>query len=138
MGGNPLRLVDPLGLDPWWKENPDPWYPNTTAPPFQCRPDGNPWGWGCGDKSTDHRVPDVVGGVNMIPACRKHDACYDDASKPGASKAQCDTQFKNDIYQLCRQAGRGDYYCKSLSYSYFKGVDVGGGDAWKNAKKAKP
>jgi RHS repeat-associated protein len=136
--GNPLSFTDPLGLDPWWKENPDPWYPKTKAPPFQCRPDGNPWGWGCGDKDTDHRVPDVVGGVNMIPACRTHDACYDSASKPGASKAQCDTQFKNDIYELCRQAGRGDYYCKSLSYSYFKGVDVGGGDAWNNAKKAKP
>jgi len=43
-----------------------------------------------------------------------------------------------DIYSLCRQAGRGDYYCRSLSYSYFKGVDVGGGDAWNAAKGAKP
>jgi hypothetical protein len=82
-------------------------------------------------------VPDVVGGVNLIPACRKHDACYD-ASKPGASKASCDQQFKADIYSLCRQAGRGDYFCSSISYSYFKGVDIGGGDAWNAAKGQKP
>jgi RHS repeat-associated protein len=137
VGANPLRYADPSGLDPWWKE-PDPWYPGTSAPPFQCRPDGNPWGWGCGDEKTDHRVPDVVGGVNMIPACRKHDDCYDGASKPGASKPQCDNQLKKDIYELCRQAGHSNYYCKSLSYSYFKGVDVGGTDAWNRAKAKKP
>ncbi|MDD0808738.1 PAAR domain-containing protein [Curvibacter sp. RS43] len=136
--GNPPRYYDPLGLDPWARDNTDPWYPLESKPPFPSRPDGQPWGWGCGDKDTDHRVPDVVGGVNIILACRKHDECYDNAGKPGASKAQCDQSFKADIYSLCRQAGRGDYYCKSLSYSYFKGVDVGGSDAWNAAKGVKP
>jgi RHS repeat-associated protein len=134
----PTMYTDPKGLDPWWRENPDPWYPQSSNPPFHCRPDGKPWGWGCGDRKTDHRVPDVVGGVNMTPACRKHDECYDNASRPGASKAACDDQFRKDIYDLCRQSGRGDYYCRGLGTTYYTGVDRGGADAWNAAKRAKP
>ena len=134
MGGEPTILTDPIGLDPWGFENPDPWYPSAKKPPFNTRPDGNPWGWGCGDKDTDHRVPDVVGGVNMILACRIHDDCYDEAGKPNSSKATCDSKFQKDIYKLCLQAGRGDFYCQILSKTYFIGVDRGGGDAWNAAK----
>jgi hypothetical protein len=34
------------------------------------RPDGNPWGWGCGTAANDHRVPDGWGNANWTPACR--------------------------------------------------------------------
>lgn len=71
--------------------------------PDLLRPDGNPWGWGCGDAGSDRFVPDSVDGVSFLGACRKHDACYE---KCGASKQQCDEDFHESMVDACFASGR--------------------------------
>lgn len=46
------------------------------AKPVSMRPDGNPWGYGCGDKYSDWCVPDSLFSADFMPACRTHDICY--------------------------------------------------------------
>ncbi|MFE8647092.1 phospholipase A2, partial [Sphingomonas sp. NCPPB 2930] len=160
VNGRPNEYVDALGLDginaaadkaagipsgsikDRWNtpSNPiaDPFYPFSDKPPSPTRPDGQPWGYGCGDKDTDHKVPDVVGGANLLPACRKHDACYEGANRPGADKNTCDNNFKKDVNEACMSAGHSKTYCGGVSNVYYLGVNKKGGPAWEAAKAAKP
>jgi RHS repeat-associated protein len=85
----PLKKVDPKGLVGF-----DPAYPPPRPPQ---RPDGNEWGWGCGDKDTDHLVPDAP----FLTCCREHDKCYE---RCGVKQAQCDRDFCRCNLDVCLQA----------------------------------
>lgn len=135
VGANPIKYYDLFGLDRWGDQQVDPWYPRSKKPPFHVRPDGQPWGWGCGDKDTDHVVPDVMWGVNVTPACRKHDHCYERACEPGVTKERCDDDFFKDVRSACRQAGKPEVVCYQLAKSYYDGVRRGGGPSFEAEKK---
>lgn len=117
VAGNPLTYIDPRGLD---HPGMGPYeYPSRRGPiirmtnvdgktllplagtrfsPPNKRPDGLPWGDGCGDASNDENVPDSYLTSDFMPACRKHDQCYGTC---GSSKAACDQRFLNDLIAAC-------------------------------------
>ena len=82
--GNPISTTDPTGLI-------------GTKPPG-TRPDGQPWGYGCGDENSDHLVPDGFMGASFMPACRNHDECYETCDMP---KGTCDRNFGNELRKIC-------------------------------------
>ncbi|MCZ8108971.1 MAG: hypothetical protein O9972_65420, partial [Burkholderiales bacterium] len=88
----PTMKVDPRGL------NPEEW----TGLPPPNRPDGNPLGWGCGTAGNDLMVPDGFRRADFVPACRKHDQCYETCRKP---KGQCDNDFLKDLLAACSRSG---------------------------------
>jgi RHS repeat-associated protein len=135
VGGDPLHYYDPFGQDRWGDRDKDPWYPESGgAPPFPTRPDGQPWGWGCGDKDTDHLIPDVMWGVNVTPACRNHDRCYERACEPGVTKKKCDDDFYDDVVSTCRATGKPLPMCRSLAWQYQQGPKVGGNKSFDREK----
>jgi RHS repeat-associated protein len=135
VGGAPLNFYDPFGQDRWGDRDKDPWYPRSgTKPPFPTRPDGQPWGWGCGDEDNDHIVPDSMWGVNVTPACRNHDRCYERACQPGVTKERCDDGFHDDVVSVCRAAGRPLAICRALAWQYYQGVKVGGDKSFNREK----
>jgi YD repeat-containing protein len=106
------------------------------------RPDGNPWGWGCGDESSDHIVPDGWSTVDFLAACRSHDNCYG-ACKSG--KAKCDWAFYGDLNTACLNGipispndpttGQRQLSCIHVSTLYYLAVTLFGGDAYKKAQE---
>jgi RHS repeat-associated protein len=98
----PQSSIDALGLMDVAHPPAPPGMTPTTRPPL--RPDGNPWGWGCGDESSDGLVPDSYMGVDFTPACRRHDNCYDTC---GAEKTTCDAQLGEDLAEACFHAFEG-------------------------------
>jgi hypothetical protein len=95
VGGDPVSFADPLGLlrpsgiSPYGVYPPYPFPPPPIPPAASVRPDGKPWGAGCGSENTDAVVPDL-----FPNACGAHDSCYGSC---GASKSQCDRNFYNDM-----------------------------------------
>jgi RHS repeat-associated protein len=110
VGGNPLFLSDPTGLDPWCRDR--NLNLNMPAPRGQ--------GGGCGDAKTDKIVPDL-----FPEACRSHDICY---ANPGPTRGQCDRQFLRDMYT--ESMGR----TVITPMLYYIGVVVGGRGAFDNAR----
>lgn len=114
---NPLKYVDPLGLDMQNALGPFVNSPGVqaeltksmaeyseAAKPVSMRPDGNPWGYGCGDEKSDWYVPDGLFGADFMPACRTHDMCY---GALGSNKAYCDTQLGDNIVLACNKSLKG-------------------------------
>ncbi|HGJ3235555.1 TPA: RHS repeat-associated core domain-containing protein, partial [Salmonella enterica subsp. enterica serovar Grumpensis] len=102
---NPMQGIDPLGLDEvdegeiFSEFFSDPMPPNDSeTTPKSTRPDGQPWGYGCGSEGSDWFVPDGLWGVSFMDACRNHDKCY--ATK-GSDKTTCDVNLGNDIALAC-------------------------------------
>ncbi len=102
---NPMQGIDPLGLDEvdegeiFSEFFSDPMPPNgSETTPKSTRPDGQPWGYGCGSEGSDWFVPDGLWGVSFMDACRNHDKCY--ATK-GSDKTTCDVNLGNDIALAC-------------------------------------
>lgn len=81
---SPLKFKDPLGLT-------------------SKRVDGHPWGYGCGDEDSDLYVPDGLAGADFMPACRKHDSCYETL---GQDKKYCDAQLGKNITLACDIASK--------------------------------
>ena len=115
---DPLTQTDPLGLmgqgsgAGTWRGVP--------RPP-SVRPDGQPWGWGCGDVASDRYVPDSIDGVSFLPACRNHDICYE---RCGTSKATCDKKFFDDIVDACFASGRGVGLCLLAARGYYAAMST--------------
>lgn len=114
---NPIEKIDSLGLDIQSALGPFVNSPgiqseltksmaeySEAAKPVSMRPDGNPWGYGCGDKDSDWYVPDSLFGANFMPACRTHDICY---GTLGSDKAYCDTQLGSNIVLACNKSLKG-------------------------------
>jgi RHS repeat-associated protein len=116
VGGNPVSRKDPKGLT-WELELPSP------SPPSPTRPDGRPWGWGCGDFNSDAYVPDF-----FPNACRKHDKCYEDQ----CGKKICDANFFRDMKTEWMPNGERGI---ALPWLYYKAVDWFGDDAYSAAGK---
>src|SRR5262249_27565923 len=131
---SPINYIDPSGRDRWGIPE-DPWYPGSKKPPFHVRPDGNPWGWGCGSEENDHIIPDIVWGINLTPACRAHDLCYESVCESGVTQETCDLKFHRDIYDLCIAAGHSDGRCAILAGSYYEGVHKGGHTSFNKEKQ---
>lgn len=105
VGGNPISKKDPRGLQA---------SPEEMGPPSSTRSDGNAHGWGCGDSGTDGYVPDNFFSVDFVPACRRHDNCYDTCN---ANKLSCDREFYNDLLEQCRRGG-GGAACRGAAWFY--------------------
>ncbi|OSI08531.1 hypothetical protein BWD07_12055, partial [Neisseria canis] len=117
--------------------------PNLRAKPDTPRSDNGEWGSGCGDKYTDHTVPDVamINGhqVNLLGACQRHDDCYGEARTKGANRLRCDAKLKREIYQECRkQKGISARDCNALAQRTYLGVRFGGSQAWREAGGKNP
>jgi RHS repeat-associated protein len=112
--GNPISLADPDGL----KTASAGWGGQGRQRPLPpMRPDGQPWGAGCGDSRSDHYVPDF-----FPKACAAHDQCY--AQQCG--KGNCDANFLRDMYNERPQM-------PAIPWLYFRAVDVFGGEAYRGA-----
>ncbi len=114
VGNNPLRYSDHRGLSA------DPPGTYISYEGSLVRPDGFPWGFGCGDSKTDDWVADLFN-----ESCKRHDKCYADQ----CGKEKCDKDFYEDM-----KKERPDLP-KILAWLYFQAVDKLGNDAYKNAGK---
>lgn len=114
---NPLKYIDPLGLYIQNALGPFVSSPGVqaeltksmaeyseAAKPVSMRPDGTPWGYGCGDEKSDWYVPDGLFGADFMPACRTHDKCY---GTLGSNKAYCDKQPRDNIVLACNKSLKG-------------------------------
>ncbi len=118
---NPLSLADPLGLMGQGSGG--------NARPFR-KPDC------CGSGLNEPFVPNTPLGFNFLPACRAHDACYENPS--GGRKQACDQNFLDTMKQECERFPRGQRAtCGSLANTYFDAVDRLGGSAFDNARRGK-
>ncbi len=119
---DPLNKIDPLGLD-----DADIDFRNTDRYRELERVGRKFWDdvqkrrgadW-CGpaeNRLLGFLVPDRVGGFNFAGPCKSHDECYSDCGK---TKDQCDRNLRNDIEEVCRQAGS---QCPGYADKYYKGV----------------
>ncbi len=98
----------------------DKWLP-------EKRPDGHPWGWGCGDRTLDFLVPDGFLNVSFLAACRKHDQCY---GTLGAKKAQCDRNLRSAMMSACANSSQSKELCRQLPELYYTAVTAGGHDSY--------
>ncbi len=120
--GAPLIQFDELGLmgrggspnggaSPWC--GPRPTAGCVRKP--NLRPDGQPWGYGCGDEKSDWIVPDSYDGADFLPACRRHDTCYETC---GANKGACDRGLYSDLVTACNRAGKFGGRCPLVARAY--------------------
>jgi hypothetical protein len=122
--------VDPRGL----QGTPD----DTVVTSPDLRPDGRPWGAGCGDVTTDKYVPDsFFGVVSFTDACNKHDSCYE---TPGADKLACDDALAENMKAACGEKLKSIaiilYPLCSLQGSFYGfAVRNFGGSAFDSAQK---
>ncbi|MEM9214451.1 MAG: phospholipase A2 [Cyanobacteria bacterium P01_F01_bin.150] len=72
---------------------------------------------GCGPEGFGFLIPDGP----FSSACDSHDLCYEDAS---VSQAECDRQFKDDMYTICESGSSGLSVdaCKTLADYYHGSV----------------
>ncbi len=131
---NPLLLLDPLGL--LGKDGEGKGEEKTK---ISLRPDGRPWGAGCGDASTDRLVPDGMYGADFTEACAIHDACYGALNK---NKNACDIELGNNIVLACDKALKNISNTEDLLNSchvmagiYQFAVEKKGGPAYAAAQK---
>lgn len=110
-----------------------------TSSTVALRPDGKPWGAGCGDVSTDKWVPDGMYGADFTQACGIHDDCY---GTLGKNKATCDVELGKNIVLACDKALKGvpnteDLLnsCYVVSGIYQLAVEQKGGPAYAAAQK---
>ena len=128
VNGNPISGKDPTGLaNSGWQPSKDSMIPSPH------RPDGNPWGWGCGDAGTDFHVPDSFNGVSFIPACRRHDICYGTC---GANKAVCDQNLRMDMITACVNAYQSTGLCMLIPGIFYRAMSFKASqDAFDKAQK---
>lgn len=82
---------------------------------------------GVGDK--------VVPDGRFKPACKRHDKCY--GTYDGPSKKTCDKRFRKHMKRICsRDRDVVDLsVCNGRAESYYQAVRVGGGPAFRKARK---
>ena len=83
--------------------------------PFKKRPDGLPWGSGCGTAQNDWLVPDEFLSKSFFKACQEHDFCYGTC---GSNKSTCDNNFLRDLLDACERGG-GGVPCRTAARSYY-------------------
>jgi hypothetical protein len=88
-------------------------------------------------------VPDNPNVIFLFTVpCAKHDACYGcEGAGQGKSKWQCDKDFLQDMKNICKPfmvipIVWGN--CINNAHTYFFAVVLGGGSAFKNARKDCP
>ncbi|MFL4211092.1 RHS repeat-associated core domain-containing protein [Enterobacter mori] len=131
---------DPIGLMGGWNPYRYPLDPINNIDPLGLegmRPDGHPWGYGCGDASTDSFVPDSLGAADFLPACGNHDTCY---GTLGSNKAICDANLGADMKLACKNdlTGLHKLYrtvCNGMTSGYEFAVSSFGDSAFTSAQK---
>jgi hypothetical protein len=103
------------------------------------RPDGNPWGWGCGNAENDQDVPDNWKDANFIPGCRNHDVCYGTCK---TDKSACDKGLHMDLRAACSAAYGGSSAqranlstCQQVAFAYYQAVSRLGQASYDAAQK---
>ena len=85
----------------------------------------------CFDWSSDNcsSSPDRPAGFNFVPSCQRHDFGYRNTKKQGrftALKPRIDTNFKNDMYNVCKQFTGLDSWkgveCRAIADIYYTAV----------------
>ena len=106
---NPIRLNDPLGLEP------------------------NFFGV-CGSSIVQRIIiPDGYGPYSFANACQNHDDCY---GKCGPSKTECDDQFYINMMETCQKlTGSWAQDCSIAAVVYYAAVDSGGKNAYQGAQQ---
>ena len=117
--GDPVRYSDPFGLDVLDRIA-DRVAGIGGVPKSPTRPDGKPWGAGCGDKGSDYLVPDRLAGGDLMSACQRHDDCYD---TKGADRNSCDAKLGLDIKRAC-DIGKAGLLCYFGSVFYPFAIDL--------------
>jgi hypothetical protein len=85
---------------------------------------------GCGTKDT--KVPDKPLGNDFKSSCDNHDKCY---STQGKSKKECDTNFKKEMSDVCKEKkGLDRVGCEVSKFIYHTGVKLGGNGAYDKAQ----
>lgn len=131
---------DPIGLAGGWNLYVYPLNPVQRIDPLGqkgMRPDGNPWGYGCGDESTDWIVPDSLGAADFLPACRKHDICYGTLD---SNKNICDTNLGTNMKLACQSDLKGLHklyrpLCNGMAGGYEFAVSKFGQSAYDAAQE---
>lgn len=130
---------DPIGLRGGWNQYNYPLNPVTETDPLGqkgMRSDGHPWGYGCGDESTDRFVPDSLGAADFLPACRNHDICYGTLD---SNKATCDKGLGADMKYACKNDLKGLHtlyrpFCNGMAGGYEFAVSKFGQSAYDAAQ----
>ena len=99
------------------------------------RPDGHPWGYGCGSGKGDAFIPDA----DFFQSCREHDLCYEACP---ADKTNCDVRFLDGMLRTCYvrvfiSVGFGSS-CVLKASAYFLAVSSLGGNAFDKAQSSCP
>jgi RHS repeat-associated protein len=133
VGGNTVGKTDKNGLQAdsalMCRTIGGAWCP----PEPDVRPDGRPWGAGCGDPSNDKYIPDGFGDTDFTPACEAHDKCYGTCGMP---KETCDNKFYHDLERQCKI--KNDVIaCQSLiARAYYLAVHYRGADPYNSAQES--
>jgi RHS repeat-associated protein len=135
---NPLKYIDPLGLDFIPDIPPDSFIPPGPAWPMptQWTPPNQPPGYGCGDAKTDRYIPDAYVGFDFSKPCRNHDICYGTC---GSSKDACDSKFYRDMSSVCGSMSKVYFQygktCRFAALAYYNAVHLFGEEAFCTAQK---
>ena len=121
---NPLKQTDPFGLF-------------TVIIPIEFIQTGKDKGSGCGDASTDTKIPDAYLGWSFAEPCSNHDRCYGTC---GEQKAKCDDDFFKDMEVKCNNMSPGLKMvlyksCMLTADAYYIAVALKGQDAYCTAQK---
>lgn len=88
----------------------------------------------CGPEGKDgffsRLIPQQLHGADFRPACRAHDACY---ANPGADRAACDRQFRQDLMTAC-ESSWNPALCRATARNMTRGTRVGGERAFQRAQ----
>ena len=93
--------------------------PQAYADNYPCGPDGMPL-------FLKRLVPQGAYGADFRPACRSHDACYGS----GASRKQCDQQFRSNMHAACN-CSRHPILCRMAANHRYRMVRLFGGSAYR-------
>jgi len=104
------------------------------AGPFGKKPsqsDSCPWWRPCGPGETysgNKRIPQGAFGVDIRPACERHDRCYED---PTTGRKVCDDAFHRELRCMC-ESSTHPWLCKRAAKLGYISIRLFGGGSKSN------
>jgi hypothetical protein len=90
-----------------------------------------PWWRPCGSGETfggNKRIPQSGFGIDIRPACQRHDWCYED---PTTGRKQCDVTFHKELRCMCENSTH-PFLCKRAAKLAYVSVRLFGGSSKSN------